>query len=235
MSDTSYLTQKQIDQILRPINPARVSSRDGQSYVQAYDDRAMMARIYGVARWSSDVVEMVLLFEREVTTKAGKPAWHVGYRAGVRVTVNAPDGTQLATYTEYHAGASTHPDLGEAHGGAITNAESYAFKRCCVMALLDQGGLSLYGGKKEALVLKTLHYPFGDAEPKTEKPVDSHVQEIADERDQDIRPSETVDPRPDPRTTSARPVKANDPAPVKASVAELQEKIARIQSRGKPA
>lgn len=186
---SSYLTREQIEQILRPINPSRVSSREGLAYVEAYEVRAHMARIFGVARWSSEVVEQHMICEDAVQTRAGKPAFYVAYRSIVRVTVCAPDGTQLAVYTEGHAGDSTHPVKGEAHGNAITNSESYAFKRAACMALLDQGGLSLYGkGNKAALVKRTLVMPDND-EAISSTPVDHDAAPVAPEADTDTPPT----------------------------------------------
>jgi hypothetical protein len=201
---SGYLSKEQVDKILAGINPGRVSERDGQSYLQAYEVRAQMARVYGIARWSSEVVEQHMLFEREVKTKAGKDAWYVGYRSIVKITVYAPDGTYLATYTEGHAGSSTHPELGEAHGNAITNSESYAFKRAAVMALLDDGGLSLYGrGSKRPLVNRTLFYPFeGSKQAAAQVEPTGQVEE---ERDVDVRHAEPPEPAPDPRENNAAP------------------------------
>jgi hypothetical protein len=189
MATDDYLLDAQIDQILRPINPLRVKETQGNSYVQAYEVRAHMARIFGVCRWSSEVIEQHCFLEREVTTKAGSPAWQVGYHSVVKVTVYSPNGTLLATYTEGHAGGSTHPDPVEAHGGAITNSESYAFKRAAVMALLDQGGLSLYGkGSK----------PSDDAD------IDHDAAEVAEEQDTDVR--QDTEDKPDPRQSTGRVV-----------------------------
>lgn len=186
---SSYLTTEQVEQILRQINPSRVSTRDGMAYVEAYEVRAHMARIFGVARWSSEVVEQYKLFEEQVKTSQNKDAWYVGWYARVKVTVCAPDGTQLAVYTEGHVGDSTHPKRGEANGNAVTNSESYAFKRGACMALLDQGGLSLYGkGSKAALVKRTLVMPdSADAAP--DGPVDHDATPVAPEVDTDASPA----------------------------------------------
>lgn len=222
-----YLLNEQIDQILRPINPARVKETQGNSYIQAYEVRAHMARIFGIARWSSEVMEQRCFTEREVTTKAGAPAWQVGYHSIVKVTVYSPNGTYLATYTEGHAGGSTHPDLVEAHGGAITNSESYAFKRAAVMALLDQGGLSLYGkGNKAALVKRTVMMVAG-WKPSDAEAIDADSEQVADEQDTDVK-QEPAAPTPEPRTTSS--VRQN-PVQVGAVTAELQKKMDAIAAR----
>lgn len=200
MATDDYLLDAQIDQILRPINPLRVKETQGNSYVQAYEVRAHMARIFGICRWSSEVLEQRCFTEREVTTKKGDPAWQVGYHSVVKVTVFSPNGTLLATYTEGHAGGSTHPDLVEAHGGAITNSESYAFKRAAVMALLDQGGLSLYGkGSKDSLVKRTVMMEQG-WRPSDDPDIDHDATEVVEEQDTDVK----QEPKPDPRQKTER-------------------------------
>ena len=175
----SYLTDKQIDLLLRGIHERRVRAREGMSYVEAHDIKAEMIRVFGFARWSSDVLEQVCLYEQQVTTRSNKPAWEVGYRSLVMLTVCAPDGTKLATYTEGHASGSTHPLRYEAHANALTNSESYAFKRAAVLALADQGGLGLYNnGSLEPFVRWTLvsGVPTEDEATDTE-----NVPEVAPE------------------------------------------------------
>lgn len=224
---TSYLTREQVEQILRPINPVRVSERDGMSYVEAYEEKAHMARIFGICRWSSEVLEQLLLFEEKVKTKNGKDAWYVGYRSVVKVTVCAPDGTQLAIYTEGHAGDSTHPSRGEAHGNAITNSESYAFKRCVCMALLDQGGLSLYGkGSKQALVKRTLVMPDAPVAEQAADPVDHDTAPVAPEQDTDSRTTPVVASEPVGASSElpapATPTGSSSP---EADVEQLRERV----------
>ena len=197
-SMSHYLTEEQISKLLEPIHPRRVSQRDGMAYVEAHDVKAHLTRIFGFARWSSDVIDQQLIAEREVTTKNGKPAYYVCYRSIVRLTVCAPDGTALATYTEGHVGDSTHPTQGDAHGNALTNSESYALKRCCI-ALGDQFGLSLYNrGQTSKIVGKTLVAMPGETTKASD--VDADVPQI--------HPEEQAQPEPPP----AAPVVPERPA-----------------------
>lgn len=149
----TYLSDKQVEQMLEPINPARVLDLKGMSYVSQHDIRAHMNRIFGFGRWSTDVVETVFLFEEQNDSKR----WKVGYRATVKVTVFSPDGTELAHYTDSHAsGNMPQPDKADAHALALTTAVSTAFKRACTN-LGDQFGLSLYEkGSRKAIVKGTL-------------------------------------------------------------------------------
>lgn len=141
------LTSKQTDELLRPVDGQRVK-RDGKGYshLEAWDVRRTMNHIFGFGEWCADVDVMELVREVETTTRQGKPAWYVVYRARCTLRVNG------ATYTEWAAGECTNPINGEAHDQAIKTAESQAFKRAA-MNLGDQFGLSLYNsGSTEATV-----------------------------------------------------------------------------------
>jgi hypothetical protein len=158
------LSKEQFAELLKPIDPARVST-DGKGFahVEAWDIRRTMNHIFGFGNWSADVTEMVLIAENPTTTKQGKPAWNVIYRAKCTLRIGEPfDGG--ASYTEWAAGEATNPVLGDAHDQAIKTAESQALKRCAVN-LGDQFGLSLYKhGSTEATVGETLGQTFDDAE-----------------------------------------------------------------------
>jgi recombination DNA repair RAD52 pathway protein len=132
------LSNEQTAELLKPISPSRVA-KDGKgfSHVEAWDIRRTMNAIFGIATWSADVTEMVMVTETEVVTRGGKAAWNVIYRARCTLSVND------CTYTEWAAGDATNPTLADAHDQAIKTAESQAFKRCAVN-LGDQFGLSLY-------------------------------------------------------------------------------------------
>jgi hypothetical protein len=193
-----YFTAAQVEHLLRPINPSRVLERDGMAYVAAHDVKAHLTRIFGFGRYSSELVEHHLICDSETQTKSGKPAWYVAYRAVVRLTVCAPDGTPVCVYTEAHVGDSTHPVRGEAHGNAITNAESYALKRCAVH-LADQFGGSLYDhGSKKALVKGTLVMPESDGKtaslPEPDRVSPEREERPAEQPPQ--RPIETNKPKP---------------------------------------
>lgn len=165
MARENYLTPKQIERLLRPINPAKVSTLRvggrGMSYIAQHEVRAEMNRVFGFGRWSTDVIETAFMWEEQDENKR----WNTCYRATVKVTVYAPDGTYLAHYTDSHAsGNAPQPDRAEAHALALTIAVSTAFKRACTN-LGDQFGLSLYeNGQTSAFVKGTL-VDMPDAEP----------------------------------------------------------------------
>lgn len=176
--NTRYLSEKQVDQLLAPINPARVQDLRGNSYVAQHDVRAHMNRIFGFCRWSTQVVATDFIFEEQDSNKR----WKAGYRAVVRVEIHAPDGTVLATYEDAHvSGNAPQPDRAEAHALALTSAVSTAFKRACTN-LGDQFGLSLYeNGQKTALVKGLIDRPalFGsDSESVQADPAGTAEQQV---------------------------------------------------------
>lgn len=214
---SGYLTNEQVAQLLRPINSKRVST-DGKgfSHVEAYDIRAHLNRVFGFARWSADLLDFQEVFVAENNGK-----WTVCYTATVRLTVCAPDGTTLATYTEVATGeAKNQPHRGDAHDLAVKTAESQALKRCAVN-LGDNFGLSLYArGSTAALVKATLVTPTEPARP--EAAVDSHITEQLPAEDA------AADPEPDPRQTNAmRPPYDADDAADQAAMAEADEVAAQ--------
>lgn len=199
----SYLTGDQIALLLKPIHPQRVSNLRGLSYVEGYDLRAELNRIFGFAGWSFEVLDTTLVCETETKTNAGKSAWYVVYRSKARLSIyNPPDSRQpwreiLATYDGTHAGESTHPVRGEAHGNAVTNSETYALKRCA-MNLGDQFGLSLYNkGSLEPIVRWTL--------VGAEKADTDDVPQVAAEAPEFAAEADKPEPVSSPRKPAKRP------------------------------
>lgn len=151
---TAYLTDTQVEYLLRPIEPHRVGRLDGKSHVEAYEIRAHLTRVFGFGRWSAEVVDLVQLYDVPTQTRGGADAHTVAYRATLRLTVHAQNGDVLAVYTEAAVGGNVMPDSKRAdgHDFAVKTAESQALKRCAAN-LGDQFGLSLYdGGSTERLV-----------------------------------------------------------------------------------
>lgn len=178
---SEYLSWKQYGQLLQPVNPARVHQKDGMSHMEAYDVRAHLNRIFGFGRWSAEVISMDLVNERFGQNRNGKDACYVVYRAGLRLTVCAPDGTELARYTEFAAGdALGFPviKLGDAHDFAMKTAESQALKRAATN-LGDQFGLSLYNkGNMNRLVGRSLVEVPAPEQQEPPKPVDAEAPEV---------------------------------------------------------
>lgn len=164
------LNDAQYAQLLKPLNPSRIAKRSGGgkslSYLEAWDVKAHLIRIFGFGGWSWNVTEATLAFEDEGVGSGGKANWSVGYKVIGTLTVHDLD----ASYTEAAVGFSTLPTRGEAHDMAIKTAESDALKRASIN-LGDQFGLSLYNnGKTAPVVVQTLD---GDNTVLHEVPVES--------------------------------------------------------------
>lgn len=181
--------------LLRPINPTRVFRKEGQSHLAAWDVRAHLIRCFGFAGWSAETVALELIHDLETTTKAGKPARKVAYRAHVRLTIHATG----AAYSEWATGEATMPDFkhGDAHDFALKTAESQALKRCA-MNLGSQFGLSLYdNGNMNDVVRGVFSVKFDDAVTVTDEGtepgavVDTETGEIA-EPAPDERPAQRL-------------------------------------------
>jgi recombination DNA repair RAD52 pathway protein len=184
-----YLTVAQVEQLLKPLNPSRIErlTKAGQtlSYLNHADVRAHLTRIFGFARWSSEVLETRLLFEEQVPIvgKDGKPEvdkatgevkhrWYIGWQARLRMEIHNPQGVLLAVYTEAAIGSNTQPQRGEASDMALKSAVSDALKRCA-MNLGDQFGLGLYAkGSTGAMVKATLVHPVDDDDEKVSDAAD---------------------------------------------------------------
>lgn len=158
---TVNLTIEQYEQLLKPLNSTRVAQRSqagrSLSYLEAWDVKAHLIRIFGFGGWSADVLSAELAFEEQNEKKQ----WHVGYRVVMRLTIHAEDYAE-PTYTEAAVGSATLPQRGEAHDMAIKTAESDALKRAAIN-LGTQFGLSLYdNGSTRDVVRGTLRPPNGD-------------------------------------------------------------------------
>lgn len=190
----TYFNAEQVSILLKPIHPKRVLARDGMSYVEGYDVKAELNRIFGFGRWSVEILDQSNICESATKTRNNKDAWYVVYKTSLRLTINAPDGTPVARYEESHVGESTHPVRGEAHGNALTNSWTYALKRCA-SNLGDQFGLSLYGkGSMDALVRWTLVRPEdGEQAAKVD---DSDVAQVAPEMPEEAPEVQRDAPRP---------------------------------------
>ncbi len=160
------LSKEQIDLLLSPIHPSRVSTREQSgkalSYVEAYDIKATLIRVFGFGGFSAEVIESKILDIREGgrqgayasgDRKGQEKATQVIAQSTVRLTIFSigPDGED-AVYTETAIGSVSGADIGETADHAIKTAASDALKRCAIY-LGDQFGLSLYKkGSKDALV-----------------------------------------------------------------------------------
>jgi len=153
------LAPEQIDVLLRPVSKDRVQYLKNFSHLEAWDVRRWLIRIFGYGGFDIETRELAVVSERSVPN--GDRFKHsVVYRAQVRLTIKAADGTPVAFYDDGACGDSVNqPSLGDAHDNASKTAMSQALKRCAVN-LGDQFGLSLYNnGSIQPQVQKTLGHP----------------------------------------------------------------------------
>jgi recombination DNA repair RAD52 pathway protein len=150
------LTPEQIEVLLRPLHPGRVSQRSQGgatlSYVEAHDVKATLIRVFGFGGFSAEVTEAKVLSITEAE-KAGKVQHTVLATSTVRLTIHATG----AVYAETAAASQVGPQIGEVADFAIKTASSDALKRCAIY-LGTQFGLSLYAGTNKDVV-KAIYAP----------------------------------------------------------------------------
>ena len=175
------INDEQYSQLLKPLNPSRVAKRTGGgnkslSYLEAWDVKAHLIRIFGFLNWSADVIESALAFEEQKDEK-----WSVGYKVVLRLTIfSDPEGYNRVTYTEAAVGSAILGQRGEAHDMAIKTAESDALKRAAIN-LGTQFGLSLYdNGSTKDVVGKTLDRDTVSQEGEPELPVTEISETVPD-------------------------------------------------------
>ena len=156
-------TPQQIDALMRPLKEQRVSSRKqgGQSlsYLEAWDVKAHLTRIFGFGGWDSAVHDIVLVS----CEKDEKGNYDASYQASVTLTIRDPKGHYVCEFTEAAVGSASLPRKGEALDMAIKTAESDALKRAAIN-LGTQFGLSLYnGGSLRDVIITTLVHPGEDS------------------------------------------------------------------------
>lgn len=161
-------TPQQIDALMRPLKEQRVSTRKqgGQSlsYLEAWDVKAHLTRIFGFGGWDSAVHDIVLIS----CEKNEKGNYDASYQASITLTIRDPRGHYVCEFTEAAVGSSSLPRKGDALDMAIKTAESDALKRAAIN-LGTQFGLSLYNnGSLRDVIITTLVHPQDDA-PDSEK------------------------------------------------------------------
>lgn len=177
---TRPLTDQQLAQLMRDLHPQRVATRKqggtSLSYLQAWDVKATLIRIFGFGGFSADATECEIVkiednvpkskgygankeelpieYTKDGRIKFGTANFRVTAKVKVKLTI-----PQLgATYSEYAASSQTGPDLGEVTDFAIKTAESDALKRAAIY-LGTQFGLSLYDNGSTVEVVKAVLAP----------------------------------------------------------------------------
>jgi len=163
------LADAQIDTLMSPIKPSRVAKRTqgGKqlSYVEAWDVRAHLIRLFGFGGFDAQVLNSEIVFVRDYTNSDNKPMQEVAYRATVRLVIRNLEGIEVARYAECAVGsASGGSGFGDLHDNALKSAVSDALKRCATN-LGSQFGLSLYqDGSQSEVIRKLVVDPRGPQE-----------------------------------------------------------------------
>lgn len=172
---SNYLTDEQLKVLMSPLNPSRVSTRSqggrSLSYVEAWDIKATLLRVFGFGGFSADVIDTeIVRMEKDVPAFTGgrgdrtrrKDAdgnpdfnWSVTAMVTVRLTIHALGD---CTFTETAAASQTGPDVGEVTDFAVKTAESDALKRAAIY-LGTQFGLSLYNNGSTSEVVRRIVAP----------------------------------------------------------------------------
>jgi hypothetical protein len=156
---TEPLTALQLERLHADLHHLRVAKRDqgGRelSYLEAYDVRATLIRIFGYGGFSAETTETRLVHESTYSPpNSDRTLWRIGVMCTFRLTIHQTG----AVYTESAAASQSGPDYGEVLDFAIKTAESDALKRCATN-LGTTFGLSLYDGGKLADVVRTVYAP----------------------------------------------------------------------------
>lgn len=196
----SPLTVTQQNALMSNLNQARVSSRkqgrSSLSYLEAYDVKATLVRVFGFGGFSAEADQCeIVKIENNInkTTGFGKDkvaqpiAYQqdgqidrstANYRVTARVRVTLTIHQLGAVYTEWAASSQTGPDLGDVTDFAIKTAESDALKRAAIY-LGSQFGLSLYNAGSTNDVIRLVLAP--GQEWHNGQPVNRQISQAARE------------------------------------------------------
>lgn len=190
------LTQAQLDTLMKDLHPARVKGRKQGgaqlSYLEAWDIKAMLIRVFGFGGFSAEVIESeVLEINRNPEAKDTKGNVYTQIEAVAKVTVKLTIHGQGwrdekgewmyeddVVYTETSAASQKGRDVGEVADFALKTAESDALKRCTIY-LGTQFGLSLYRDGSTSEVVRRIVAP-GQEWPSEKELSDEQKQMLAE-------------------------------------------------------
>lgn len=153
---SGQLSPEQLGILMRDLNPNRVAVRDKMSYLEAWDVKAHLTRIFGFGGYSSEVLASQIIYAEQVPQARDKNKlnWKVAAQVTLRLTIH-----QLgAVFTEVAIGGSSQPDFTESADMSVKTAESDALKRAAI-ALGTQFGLSLYNNGSTADIIRAIVEP----------------------------------------------------------------------------
>jgi recombination DNA repair RAD52 pathway protein len=168
------ITKDQLRILMQPLHNSRIATRTQSgrqlSYVEGFDIKATLTRIFGFGGFSAEVIDSGIIGIREADTnpshvylsgeKQGQAKTpQVLCHATVRLTIfGFGTNGQDVTYTESAIGANSGWDVGDAADNAIKTAATDALKRCATY-LGSQFGLSLYDNGQNYEVIRRIYEP----------------------------------------------------------------------------
>jgi recombination DNA repair RAD52 pathway protein len=244
---TAPLSVVQLERLHADLHPSRVANRDqggrSLSYLEAYDVRATLVRIFGYGGFSLDCLGYEIVHQSTYKApNSDRDLWRVAVVATMRLSI-----PQLGvTYTEAAAASQSGPDIGEVMDFALKTAESDALKRCAAN-LGSTFGLSLYRNGQTQDVVRVVYAP-DQIEIVTDlnqsRTGDDTVAAAARERLQsrlktltgDARGEEPTEAAPEPRVASKRTPKTRmAPSPTTAGQEPVSEPVAAPEPEAVPA
>jgi recombination DNA repair RAD52 pathway protein len=178
---TAPISDKQLATLMRDLNPNRVAKREGMSYLEAWDVKAHLTRVFGFGGFSSEVLASQIIFAQQVpqARDKNKTNWKVAAQVTLRLSIHQFG----AVFTEVAVAGSSQPDFTESADMALKSAESDALKRAAI-SLGTQFGLSLYDNGSTADVIRAIVEPHQEellANLKKKTANEKSVQPAADE------------------------------------------------------
>jgi len=229
------LSDEQVYVLLNDLNRARVANRSqggaSLSYLEAWDVKATLTKVFGFGGFSAELLEYRLENTQPVEAvewigsqgnrtkrvkqdSEGKPIHNHQITVSARVQLHIH---QLgAFYTEGAAASQTGPDFGEVMDFALKTAESDALKRAAIN-LGTQFGLSLYAGDKN-----NVHYDDVIRvvlAPAQKGARERHAEALKAKREAEI-PEPTPVSSPEPEEPASAEATAKPPARSRAKQAD---------------
>lgn len=159
------LTQDQLKVLTGRLNSNRVSTRkqgnSNLSYLEAYDVKATLIRVFGFGGFSAEVLDTKIIEIEKIPDGDNKPKIVACAMVTLRLTIHSLG----AVYTESAVASQTGRDIGEVLDFAVKTAESDALKRAAIY-LGTQFGLSLYNQGSKDDVVKVIFAPGQEWPPK---------------------------------------------------------------------
>jgi hypothetical protein len=226
----STLTSTQLKVLFSELHQSRVGhNQKGFAHVQQWDVRRFLIRVFGFGGYDTELVSIDLIREIEhpASSQGGKSRWTVAYRVHQRLTVKDIHGQPIATFDGVATGDSQNqPSLGDAHDGAVKEADSQSLKRAAVN-LGDAFGLALYNGGGTAAVVKwsAAHQP--EAAESAEAPMPELDADPPVQPEPQQESTEAPEPAPEKRAEQ-RPQRPAEPTRIAPRPAAPDEREAAL-------